>query len=749
MGEAALEYLIGVHPRARRRAGRGHRGSARARPRAPRRAARERAATSTRCSTRRRPRIAQTFEYAGPGYLAYIPGGGLYTAALGGLPRAGRQPVRRACGSRAPRWSQIEENVTRWLCDLFEYPAGSQGCSCHGRLDGEPVGHGHGAPREARRGLPRRHLLRQRAGARERHEGRDDRRASRSGTCASCPPTTSCGWTPTRSRAMIAEDRAAGLRPFLVAPRPAPRTRARSTRSTTIADVAEREGLWLHVDGAYGGFFQLTDRGRERFRGHRAQRLHHARPAQGPVPAVRDGRARRPRRRSAARRALRGRRVPPGPAAGGRAAELQRALARALARRARAARVVPAAAARGRRVPRGARREARPRPVPRRRLRATTRARARLAAPAHAWSPFRLAGGRRRDAEGVPRRINASKRVFLSSTLIDGRYVLRVVHRVATARTRTASTSASRSSAAAAAELLAWGDAVPELPEVQALAERLDEVAGRRATLEALDILQFSSLKTFAPRPDELLGPDDRRSSAAAGSTWSLEFDGGRRLLVHLSQGGRVDVEAPPKTTKPRGAVLRLRVADRPCVLVKEFGTQRKAGWWVLARGRRRAAREARPRGRSSPEADELLRDERGQPPRPHDPARPAHDRRASAAATATTSSTARSSRPTRRSPSSTPTSAERLVDVVHGDPRRRARGRAAAHRAVCRRSSATTSPCTTTPGSPARAAAPTSGGCRYESYEVTYCPDCQTGGKVLADRRHGPPPALSVARWP
>ncbi|MGH9266422.1 MAG: Fpg/Nei family DNA glycosylase, partial [Acidimicrobiales bacterium] len=23
-----------------------------------------------------------------------------------------------------------------------------------------------------------------------------------------------------------------------------------------------------------------------------------------------------------------------------------------------------------------------------------------------------------------------------------------------------------------------------------------------------------------------------------------------------------------------------------------------------------------------------------------------------------------------------------------------------------------------------------------YESYEVTYCPACQTGGKVLADRR-------------
>jgi aromatic-L-amino-acid decarboxylase len=34
-----------------------------------------------------------------------------------------------------------------------------------------------------------------------------------------------------------------------------------------IADLARDEGLWLHVDAAYGGFFRLTNRGRERFRG--------------------------------------------------------------------------------------------------------------------------------------------------------------------------------------------------------------------------------------------------------------------------------------------------------------------------------------------------------------------------------------------------------------------------------------------------------------------------------------------------
>jgi formamidopyrimidine-DNA glycosylase len=121
---------------------------------------------------------------------------------------------------------------------------------------------------------------------------------------------------------------------------------------------------------------------------------------------------------------------------------------------------------------------------------------------------------------------------------------------------------------------------MPELPEMQALAERLDTLLAGGA-LDSADALQFSALKTYAPAPETLLGrPLDRVT--CRGKFLVLEF-GGPRLLVHLSQGGRVDVEDPPKTTKPKGAVVRLRFDGRPSVLVKEFGSERKAGWWVLA----------------------------------------------------------------------------------------------------------------------------------------------------------------------
>ena len=123
---------------------------------------------------------------------------------------------------------------------------------------------------------------------------------------------------------------------------------------------------------------------------------------------------------------------------------------------------------------------------------------------------------------------------------------------------------------------------MPELPQVQALAERLDAaLAG--GVLERTDLLQFSSLKTFVPRLADVEG---RTLAGVARRGKFLVFDlGGPRILVHLSQGGRIDLEDPPKSTRPRGRVARLRFGGRPSMLVKEFGTQRKAGWWVLAEG--------------------------------------------------------------------------------------------------------------------------------------------------------------------
>ena len=90
---------------------------------------------------------------------------------------------------------------------------------------------------------------------------------------------------------------------------------------------------------------------------------------------------------------------------------------------------------------------------------------------------------------------------------------------------------------------------------MQALSERLDALLAGQ-TLRRADLLGFSSLKTYEPSPDSLQGC--RLLSVGRRAKYLVwEFEGGSRLVLHLSQAGRLDVEEPPKKTKPRGAVAR------------------------------------------------------------------------------------------------------------------------------------------------------------------------------------------------
>src|SRR5436309_206997 len=59
-------------------------------------------------------------EVSGPGYLAFIPGGGLFTSTLADFLATG---INRYVNlwSAGPVVAQIENNVVRWLCDLFGY----------------------------------------------------------------------------------------------------------------------------------------------------------------------------------------------------------------------------------------------------------------------------------------------------------------------------------------------------------------------------------------------------------------------------------------------------------------------------------------------------------------------------------------------------------------------------------------------------------------------------------------------------
>jgi formamidopyrimidine-DNA glycosylase len=271
---------------------------------------------------------------------------------------------------------------------------------------------------------------------------------------------------------------------------------------------------------------------------------------------------------------------------------------------------------------------------------------------------------------------------------------------------------------------------MPELPEMQALAERLDALLAGAPFARAA-ALQFSAAKTVDP-PVETFAGKELRQVGRRGKYLVFDFSG-PRILVHLSQGGRVDVEDPPKSTRGKGGVVRFYFDARPSVLVKEHGSQRKAGWWTLSEG------DQGPLERLGPEAlsDEFkgLVEEASDTRRIHTLLRDQRtvagigrgyaDDILHAARLSPYVSLAKQGNEERT----------RVVEAVYGvlgealeRERRRSGGlpakldnRFTIHGNYGR-------PCPRCGDDLRRVS--------YESHEVTYCPACQTGGQVLADRR-------------
>ena len=194
----------------------------------------------------------------GPGYLAYVPGGGIFPAAIADFVA---DTTNRFTGAwfAAPALVQLEANVLDWLRDWMHFPATTRGALHHRRLDGHVQRHRRRARAPPRHAHPRRRALHVDAGASlgaEVGEARRHRRRSRAF------PARRCRLSPADRRA-----RAPPL-PRIAAPGSCPSsssrararpTRAPSTRSTPSPTYARRDGLWHHVDGAYGAFFHACE----------------------------------------------------------------------------------------------------------------------------------------------------------------------------------------------------------------------------------------------------------------------------------------------------------------------------------------------------------------------------------------------------------------------------------------------------------------------------------------------------------
>jgi aromatic-L-amino-acid decarboxylase len=208
---------------------------------------------------RLRPAVGKSFTTAGPGYLAFIPGGGLYASALADYVATS---VNRYVGVNraAPVLAQIEATTVHWLARMMGYGEAARGILTTGgslsnftavatartvRL-GDDFLRGvlymsaetHLSVAKAARlaGFPAKHI---------RLVDVDERLRLR----------------PDSLERAIEEDRARGLVPFLVVANVGTTNTGAIDPLPAVLAIAERHGLWVHADAAYGGFFRLATGG--------------------------------------------------------------------------------------------------------------------------------------------------------------------------------------------------------------------------------------------------------------------------------------------------------------------------------------------------------------------------------------------------------------------------------------------------------------------------------------------------------
>ena len=121
---------------------------------------------------------------------------------------------------------------------------------------------------------------------------------------------------------------------------------------------------------------------------------------------------------------------------------------------------------------------------------------------------------------------------------------------------------------------------MPELPEVEITARRLD-AALRGATIESALAPGINALKTFDP-PLQALEGRAITSIARRGKQFVIEVAGDLALLVHLMSAGRLQLYDKRAGPRDRTSRLLLRISDpiHPRELrLREFGTKQAA--WV------------------------------------------------------------------------------------------------------------------------------------------------------------------------
>lgn len=204
---------------------------------------------------------------ASGGHLGYIPGGGIYFSALGDYLA---DVFNRYAGVyfAGPGAVRMENMIIRWLCGLMGYPAGAGGNLTSGGSIANLMG--IVCARDAS-GIKAREFEKTVIYlTRQVHHSVD--KAIRIAGLKECiirhvPMDDHHRMSAADLDRMITVDKMHRLQPLMVIASAGTTDTGAIDPLEEIGRIAKKHELWYHVDAAYGGFFMLTDEGKEKLKG--------------------------------------------------------------------------------------------------------------------------------------------------------------------------------------------------------------------------------------------------------------------------------------------------------------------------------------------------------------------------------------------------------------------------------------------------------------------------------------------------
>jgi glutamate/tyrosine decarboxylase-like PLP-dependent enzyme len=206
---------------------------------------------------------AEGINPASGGHMGYIPGGGIYPSALGDY-LADVTNCYSGVSFASPGGVKIEQLLVRWMTELVGYPDEAGGDLTSGGSIAN---------------LTAIIAARETKGVRARdiensciymttdaHHCLD--KSLRAAGLAECrlrrvPMDDQYRMDVSALERLVVEDRDLGLRPWLVIASAGTTDTGAVDPLGAISSLAQEHDLWLHVDAAYGGFFLLCDEGRQ------------------------------------------------------------------------------------------------------------------------------------------------------------------------------------------------------------------------------------------------------------------------------------------------------------------------------------------------------------------------------------------------------------------------------------------------------------------------------------------------------